>query len=74
MTHWVFVESDFQRDYGIELARVWHTLSWRRFITLLSGLSKDSSFLTVVLHKKENAPEDDNPEDVATFFMTAGKK
>lgn len=46
-------------------------------MALFSGLSKDSSFFTVVLHHKQNAPLDDDPFALAREMrvgMKSGKK
>ena len=36
---WGYIEADFQRDYGLNLAVSLPHMSWRRFKILLHGLS-----------------------------------
>lgn len=43
-------------------------------MVLFSGLSKDSSFFTIVSHKKETEPLDDDPFEVAAFLASSSKK
>lgn len=40
--HWRLVEADFTREYGIELATAMESMTWRRFLVLLGGLSSRS--------------------------------
>jgi hypothetical protein len=49
LTHWAAVEADFTREYGIDLAdpAVLFGMSWRRFSTLLTGLSPKALFRVV---------------------------
>jgi hypothetical protein len=71
------IESDFLRDYGINLGEVFYTLTWRRFISLFSGLNKDSSFWSVYIYNKTNAPLDDDPMALARELkasMKGGRK
>jgi hypothetical protein len=51
---WNFVESDFQREYNIDLTT--STFSWRRFLALFSGLSKDSAFFSIYNYRSQNKP------------------
>lgn len=39
---WAILEADFAREYGIDLTKA--ALSWRRFLVLANGLSKDSVY------------------------------
>lgn len=48
------MEADFQREYNIDLTSA--VFSWRRFLALFSGLSKDSAFFTVYNNNKSNKP------------------
>lgn len=59
------------REYGIRLPEVFYTMSWRQFIMLFSGLSKDSAFFTVFLNKEENKYEEDDPEQIAKLLKEA---
>lgn len=54
LENWNLVESDFQREYNIDLSK--EDFSWRRFIALFSGLSKDSAFFLVYNHGKKEKP------------------
>lgn len=38
---WAILEADFRREYNIDLVRERH-LSWRSFLVLAQGLSKNS--------------------------------
>lgn len=42
---WGYIEADFQREYGINLMEELDKMSWRRFLTLLRGLSGDAVFV-----------------------------
>lgn len=42
MENWDAIESDFQREYNIDLITYISTMSWRRFVVLLRGLSGES--------------------------------
>lgn len=55
-----FIESDFQREYGIDL--VISHMSWRKFMNLLSGLSSDSAFMQKMSKKPEMI---EDPTDIA---------
>lgn len=37
------VEADFQREYRIDLVQELQQMTWRRFVTLVRGLSADSA-------------------------------
>lgn len=65
------IEADYLREYGIRLPEVFYTMSWRQFIMLFSGLSKDSAFFTVFLNKEENKYEEDDPEQIAKLLKEA---
>lgn len=36
---WRYIAADFLRDYSIDLEKELATLSWRKFLVLLSGLN-----------------------------------
>jgi hypothetical protein len=48
------IEADFQREYGINLVKELDTLSWRRFLTLLSGLGMNSTLINVISKYKQS--------------------
>jgi hypothetical protein len=39
----VYVESDFLREYNLDLSEALPRMSWRRFLVLLRGLSPQSA-------------------------------
>lgn len=41
------IEADFQREYNIDLSESLSRISWRRFTTLLQGLSRNSVYIIV---------------------------
>ena len=41
------IEADFQREYNIDLSESLSRISWRRFATLLQGLSRNSVYIIV---------------------------
>jgi len=45
LDHWALVEADFQREYGLDLSRALWSMTWRRFSTLLAGLSPEAVFI-----------------------------
>ena len=58
---WGLIEADFQREYGINLVEELDALSWRRFLTLLSGLGMNSTLINVI--SKSNQPSEGIIED-----------
>jgi hypothetical protein len=50
------VEADFQREYGIDLMASLDSMSWRRFVVLLGGLSLESRTTTHFVNAA-NAPK-----------------
>lgn len=48
------IEADFQREYNIDLARQFYSLSWRRFLVLLGGLGLNSTLVNVLSSKQSN--------------------
>lgn len=56
---WNLVESDFQREYNIDLAT--SDMSWRKFQVLLGGLTGDSVFFSVI--REENKKKTELIED-----------
>jgi hypothetical protein len=61
------------REYRIVLSEVFYTLSWRRFMSLVAGLSKDSSFMLTLVHSDPKKPVEDNPHDIAGDIMRQRK-
>jgi hypothetical protein len=60
---WGLIEADFQREYGINLVEELNVLSWRRFLTLLSGLGMNSTLINVIGRSKQPDKQIiDNPE------------
>ena len=61
---WSYIESDFQREYHIDLTTV--DFSWRRFIALLSGLSAEGAFFTMYKeHAKRTKEAISGAENIA---------
>lgn len=71
---WKYIESDFQRDYGIDLTEALPRMSWRRFQTLLNGLSPYGAFAAHYseLLRQQRAEEEQNaataPASVQSFW------
>jgi hypothetical protein len=72
LERWELIESDFQREYGIDLSVI--DLSWRRFITLLGGMSPDSVFFSVLRDERKNAPIEDQQMILHDIVASMGKK
>lgn len=56
------IEADFQREYNIDLSESLSRISWRRFTTLLQGLSRNSVYIIVnqnMERQYDNVMEDD---------------
>lgn len=43
--NWGLLEADFQREYNINLMASLWSMTWRRFLVLLQGLSSDSALV-----------------------------
>jgi len=52
------IESDFQREYGIDLGAAVETMSWRRFCALVQGLSPNSATVLMMEHNRNVIDED----------------
>lgn len=68
-THWNELESDFQREYGINLLTMTETMMWRRFVALINGLSAESVFLYKVASSGDTQSQKmrkaiSNPNDI----------
>ena len=59
----MLVESDFQREYGLDLVVEVAGMTWRRFSVLLRGLGPASACNTRASQRKY-ARSSDNPADV----------
>ncbi len=70
--YWELIESDFQREYHIDLTCV--DLSWRRFMTLLGGMSQDSVFFNVLRESRKNAPLENTDSILGDMIAKLGKK
>lgn len=57
---WSAVEADFQREYGLNLVREMSLMSWRRFLSLLAGLSSKAGFWVSSVSKtgRQHAPRE----------------
>lgn len=58
MTHWLVVEADFHREYGI--SDLWATLwsvSWRWFATRVAGLSTGSRFVAALAEERSTVAD-----------------
>jgi Bacteriophage Gp15 protein len=51
ISDWALLEADFRREYNIDLVRA--RLSWRAFLILANGLSKDSLWTLIYKGRKE---------------------
>lgn len=59
---WDAVEADFQRDYGIDLARQLDTMSWRRFKVLVANLNPYGAVASRMQIKEQNGEYDTDDE------------
>lgn len=71
---WGYIEADFQREYGIDLVADLSKMSWRKFLVLMRGLSKDAVFVIMNTDHTEDGTtivDGDAPEAssiVRSFF------
>lgn len=72
LENWRLIEADFKREYQIDLVREIRTMSWRYFLTLLTGLSSKSRFM-MKLHEEQEQSKDmiDDGEAMALFGSLA---
>jgi hypothetical protein len=57
------IEADFEREYRIDLLTGVKTLTWRRFLVLLAGLSVNSMVATALQNEyMEQQKSNDNKE------------
>lgn len=52
--HFGVLDADFQREYGICLWRDVWTMPWRRFLTLVGGLSSKSGWFALAAARSGN--------------------
>lgn len=72
MNNWALIESDFLREYGLDL-RETLALDWRRFTRLLKGLAAESRFMMLVRHHQETEPlESDEAERLLAAHYGGG--
>jgi hypothetical protein len=60
----MLVESDFQREYGLNLTRTLARMTWRRFSTLLRGLGPNSACATRAQVRAYKRKDPDNVETI----------
>lgn len=79
--HWNLLTADFQREYRIDLTAELFTLSYHRFLALISGLSGESVFWAVIAKDKKVSNGGRQPvkrlttrEEVANFFRQRNRK
>lgn len=70
ITHFDTLEADFQREYGIDLAREVWWMPWRRLIVLIRGLSTESGWYR--LAAKHTKVRRISGRDVDAYFDTIG--
>jgi hypothetical protein len=71
ITHFATIEADFQREYRIDLGvEVWW-MPWRRFITLLRGLSARSGWYQLA-RAKAKGPRKISGAQVDAYFQSLG--
>lgn len=57
---WSILEADFTREYGIDLTAA--RISWRRFVVLANGLSKNSVWVMTYSGRKDGSIAIDNDD------------
>lgn len=68
LANWRLIEADFRREYRIDLVFEISKMSWRYFLSLLSGLSAESRFMTKLQQKEEQEKDMiDDDEAIALF-------
>lgn len=71
---WLYIESDFQREYNINLAQEVDNMTSRRFFTLLFGLSSTSMYWLVMQNHKEEINDPETAErTLIKAFQSVGK-
>jgi len=59
---WVFIETDFRREYGIDLVTDLEKMSWRKFWAYIRGLSANSALVSVIQARKEGSAPIEDPQ------------
>lgn len=54
LERWNLIEADFQEVYGVDLAAVRHSRSWRWFVVRLSGLLSTESRIQRVFNPMDH--------------------
>jgi hypothetical protein len=62
LENWGYVEADFQREYHIDLSKELTRMGWRRFKTLLRGLSTNSLWYQICNSKQDVIDDPDEAE------------
>jgi hypothetical protein len=60
---WQLIESDFLREYRLDLAVEIDRISWRRFVALLNGLSPGSATAAQVRARRTGQAVIDDPDE-----------
>lgn len=78
ITHFATIEADFQREYRIDLVRDVWSMTWRRFVVLLNGLSVGSTWK--LLGRAEHRGSGsagvrrlDDPAEIEAYFSGIGR-
>lgn len=66
------MESDFLREYGLDLSVELETMSWRRFLALLRGLSPNAATVSAILGRVEMG-RDDKPANLVEGAKNADR-
>lgn len=78
ITHFAVLEADFQREYRIDLVREVWTMTWRRFVVLLNGLSLGSTWKLIgrAEHRgnnREGVRRLSDPDEIEAYFSGIGR-
>lgn len=60
LEHWACIESDFEREYKINLCKDLKGLSWRKFTTLVRGLSGSSNWVEMLRYEQKKLQDQVN--------------
>ena len=65
LENWSLIESDFKREYNINLVDEFDTISWRQFRAYLKGLSPNSAYASLLVNEQyKNNPQGASQEKV----------
>lgn len=71
--HFASIEADFEREYRMDLSAVVWSMSWRRFLVLLRGLSSRSGWVGIARAKTKNGTRRlIAGADVDAYFSSGG--